>query len=216
MILKINCAASNKNSDKTAMDEYQFVSSLFQSSVTLAWPAALVVIVWLFRDKLENLLPLARVKYKDLELRFQDAAMEAAKLEETPVTPGTEPTPEEVSRFAKMAKLAPRGAMLEVRANLEEAVREYAQAIGMPNISPYMSYGLLIRRLRGNQLIDENTSALLDDLRAIGNAAAHNQSDPTEQDALRYQALAEQLIRQLRISTAAAEMSPPGPIPPGG
>ena len=76
-------------------------------------------------------------------------------------------------------------------------MRSFAQEAGVSNISPYMNYASLIRTLRNNDLIDANTSALLDDLRAIGNAAAHNQSDPTEEDALRFRDLAERLIRQL-------------------
>ncbi len=196
------------------MDAYQFFAALFQSVASLAWPAVVLIIVLVFRRKLTSLLPLARMKYKDFELRFQEATREAAKLEVVPPTPETEPTPEEISKFEKMAKLAPRGAVLEVRANLEEAVREYAQSRGISNISPYTSYSLLIRQLRQNRLIDENTSALLDDLRAIGNAAAHNQSDPTEEDALRYQALSERLIRQFNLLAGAAQMPPPGPIQP--
>ena len=54
---------------------------------------------------------------------------------------------------------------------------------------------MLIRLLRSNRLIDGNTSALLDDLRNIGNAAAHDLSDPTEIEAVRYKKLADQLIR---------------------
>ena len=53
-----------------------------------------------------------------------------------------------------------------------------------------MNYASLIRSLRKSDLIDANTSALLDDLRVVGNAAAHNESDPTEQDALRFGELA--------------------------
>ena len=197
------------------MDGFQFTASIFQSLVSLAWPLAALGIVLIFREKLASLLPLARLKYKDLEFRFHEAEKEAAKLGKAAAIPGTEPTPEEISKFEKMAKLAPRGAMLEVRANLEEAVREYAQAHGVSNISPYTSYSLLIRQLRQSGLIDENTSALLDDLRTIGNAAAHNQSDPSEEDALRYQELAARLIRQFNIFSGAAQMPPPGPILPG-
>jgi hypothetical protein len=195
------------------MDSYQFAASIFQSVVSLAWPVAIIIVVLLFREKLVSLLPFAMFKYKDLELRFEEAAKEAAKLKDKPVTPETEPTPEELRKFEFMAKLAPRGAMLEVRANLEEAVREYAQARGLI-ITPYTNYSQLIRQLRNNGLIDENSSALLDDLRAIGNAAAHNQSAPTEEDALRYRALAEQVTRQFNILTGAAQMPPPSPILP--
>lgn len=198
------------------MDGFQFTASIFQSLVSLAWPVAIVAIVMVFRDKIASLLPFTHLKYKDLELRFQEAAKEAAKLKELPASPEIAPTLEEINKFKKMAKLAPRGAMLEVRANLEEAVREYAQVRGISNISPYTSYSLLIRQLRKSDLIDRNTSALLDDLRTIGNAAAHNQSDPTEDDALRYQELAQRLIRQFNIWSGAAQMSPPGSISPGG
>lgn len=197
------------------MDSYQLAASIVQSVASLAWPAVVLIAILAFKEKLTSLLPFARLKYKDLELRFQDAEKEAEKLPETSATTDIEPTPEEITKFERMAKLAPRGAMLEVRANLEAAVREYAQMRGLSNIKPYTSYSLLIRQLRQNDLIDRNTSALLDDLRAIGNAAAHNQSDPTEQDALRYQELSERLIKQFNILSGAGQKPPPESITKG-
>jgi hypothetical protein len=197
------------------MDGYQFIAALFQSLISLAWPAAIVVVVWLFRGKLVDLLPLARVKYKDLEFRFQEAEKEAAKLPPIPDSPDTEPTPEEKSRFEQLAKLSPRGAILEVRADLEEAVRTFARTIGLIDDKVYRPYAALLRLMQRHELVDQNTSALLHDLRAIGNAAAHNQSDPTEDEALRFYALAEKLIRQLNTGGGAAKMPPPGPIWPG-
>jgi hypothetical protein len=201
------------------MDGYQFIASLLQSLVSLAWPAALFACVWIFREKLNALLPLLRMKYKDFDIsfyRWESAEKEVAKLSVGSDTPETKPTPEEKSKFEQIAKLSPRAALLEMRVNLEEAVRSFAQAIGMPSTGPYLNYASLIRALRKTSLIDANTSGLLDDLRAIGNAAAHNQSDPTEQDALRFRDMAERLIWQLEIGTGAAKMPPPGPIPPGG
>jgi hypothetical protein len=200
------------------MDGYQFIASLLQSLVSLAWPLAVVISVWLFREKLNALLPLLRMKYKDFDVsfRWESAEKEAAKLPVRLDAPEAKPTPEEKTKFEQIAKLSPRAALLEMRVNLEEAVRSFAQAIGMPSTGPYMNYAPLIRTLRQNSLIDANTSALLDDLRAIGNAAAHNQSDPTEQDALRFRDMAERLIWQLEIGAGAARMPPPGPIPPGG
>jgi len=154
------------------------------------------------------------MKYKDFDVSFRldKAEREAEKLAAAADSPGIEPTPEEKNRFEQIARLSPRAALLEVRANLEEAVRSFGHAAGVPNISPYMNYASLIRTLRKNDLIDANTSALLDDMRAIGNAAAHNRSDPTEDDALRFCELAERLIRQLNIGAGAAKMPPPGPI----
>jgi uncharacterized protein DUF4145 len=198
------------------MNGYGLVAAIIQSIASLGWPVVAIAGLWIYRDALVNVLPLLKVKHKDWEASFRldRAEEEAAKLPRPPATAETTPTPEEKSRFEQIARLSPRGAILEVRANLEEAVRSFASAVGVSNISPYMSYAGLIRTLREHELIDQNTSALLDDLRAIGNAAAHNQSHPTEEDALRFQSLADRLIGQLGISTGAAQMPPPGPIPP--
>lgn len=198
------------------MNGYQFVASIVQSIVALAWPLAVIVCVWLFRAQLAALLPSLRVKHRDWEIAFRlsEAENEAANLAAGTDASEAPPTPEEKSRFQQIAKLAPRAAILEMRATLEEAVRSFARAVGMADANPY-GYASLVRTLRKNDLIDARTSALLDDLRVIGNSAVHNQSDPTEQDALRFGELAERLISQLEIGASAAKMPPPGPIPSG-
>jgi Domain of unknown function (DUF4145) len=99
-----------------------------------------------------------------------------------------------------------------MRATLEEAVRSFAETMGITNLNPYINYASLIRNLRKSDLIDPNTSALLDDLRAVGNAATHNRSDPTEKDALRFGELAERLTQQFGIVSAAAKMTASGPL----
>ena len=181
------------------MDAFTFTIELVKAITSMisafALPAALVLCVWLFKEKLAKLLLLFRVRHKDWEasFRWDKAEATAKKLPLAPYDPDTEPTPEEKSRFAQIARAAPREAILEASAQLEEAVRTYASAKGFANYS--RRYALLIRLLRSNRLIDTNTSALLDDLQNIGHAAARNLSDPTETEAMRYKALADQLIR---------------------
>ncbi len=200
------------------MNTYQFIAAMFQSVVSLAWPAAIFGCVWIFRERLAELLPLLRLKHKDWEVSFwlDRAEKEAAKIAPQVNSAAVESTPEEKSRFKEIAGISPRAAIQLMRGNLEEAVRSFGQAVGISNISPYMNYASLVRELRKNELMDASTSALLEDLRAIGNAAAHNQTNPTEQEALRFGELAEKLIRQFEIGTGAALMPPPGPIPRGG
>jgi Domain of unknown function (DUF4145) len=197
------------------MDSYQFIASLFQSLVSLAWPAALVLCVWLFRAKLVELLPHLQAKYKGVEFSFRlDKAEKETKALPAPV--GTEPelTPEEENRFEQIAKLSPRAAILEYRAELDQAVREFAQAVGMTETSKPLGY--LISALRENGLIDIHTSAALDDVRVLGNAAAHGDyKEISAAEASRFGELAERLIKQLRISTgAAATLGQPAPLPP--
>jgi hypothetical protein len=56
----------------------------------------------------------------------------------------------------------------------------------------------MVRSLRNREIIDEHTSALLDDLRTVGNTAAHsNTAEFTKEDAMRYRRLADQVIALL-------------------
>jgi len=181
------------------VDGYTFTAEIIRAVTSMiaafALPAALVICVWLFKEKLTMLLLMFRVRHRDWEasFRWDKAEAEARRLPAIPFDPDAQPTPEERSRFEQIVRISPRGAILEVGAHLEEAVRSYASAHGFANHS--RRYALLIRLLRSNKLIDANTSALLDDLRNIGNAAAHNLSDPTEVEAVRYKKMADQLIR---------------------
>jgi hypothetical protein len=203
------------------VDGYQLIASLFQSLVSLAWPIAFVVAVWLFRERIRLLLPLLRLKYKDFDVSFrlEKAEEEQAKL--PPPTDQTPPTPEEVDRFREVARHSPRAAVLEIRAQIEEAVRLLAQTIGVRDL-PFNRDGkaplhILIRMLRKNNIIDQPTSAILDDLRAIGNAAAHGSGEPiTVDDALRFRSLADNVIQQLSIATEAAKSRIPNNVIPSG
>jgi hypothetical protein len=195
------------------LDGYTFTVELVKAITSLiaafALPAALVVSMWLFKEKLGMLLLLFRVRHKDWEasFRWDKAEAEARKLPVAPFDPEMEPTPEEKSRFEQIARVAPREAILEAGAQLEEAVRAYASMKGFANYS--RRYGLLIRLLRSNRLIDANTSALLDDLQNIGNAVARNLSDPTEAEAIRYRSLADQLIRHFDGLTGVDRLTLP-------
>ena len=204
------------------MDGFQFFASLFQSLVSLAWPLALVTCAWLFREKIAELLPRMRAKYKDLEISFllDEAEKVAVKLE-PPAEPKS-PTTEEDNRFESIANINPRAAMMSLRYELEDAVRRFADAVGMNRASVRSarrpnSLGEYTRLLRQNELIDVPTANVLDDLRAIGNAAAHSEDEPTTEDAMRFHSLAARLIDQFNIVTAAAiNNRGPAPLPPGG
>jgi hypothetical protein len=180
------------------MDGYQFIASMFQSIISLAWPAAFVVAVWLFREKLTELLPLLRLKYKDLDISFQlnRAEKDAAALPRSPGGRESEPTPEERDKFEEIARLSPRAAIVSVRADLEEAVRALGRVSG---ISLGRNVLETSRILRNEGIIDSATFALLNDLRSIGNSAAHNATSEIHFDeAMRFKKLADDAIQTLR------------------
>jgi hypothetical protein len=158
--------------------------------------------VWLFREKLIQLLPLLHVKGGGWEASFRldQAEKEAAALPPAPVEPESQPTPEEKSKFEQIAEISPRAAILEARTDVEEAVRTLARAAKLltPKVQSFLG---ITRLLRSREVIDSNTSALLDDLRTIGNSAAHSaNAEFTPDDARRFRTLANNIINRLRLA----------------
>ena len=179
------------------MDWLQFISSVIQSIVSRAWPAAFVTAVWLFRDKLIKLIPQLRAKYKDVEisLKLDQAEKEAAQLPQLPEPDvANEPTPEEEKRFDQLSNIFPRVAIQEVRRELEYAVNNAAVRHGLASSQKSLLMG--IRELRNKGIIGPQLSALMDDLRTIGNKAAHGgpEVEFTKEEADRFRALAVRAI----------------------
>jgi hypothetical protein len=182
------------------MGTFQFISSIVQSIASLAWPLAFFGAVWLFREKVRELLPLFRVKYKDVEASFRldQAEKEVQALPPVHGIPEALPTPEEKSRFDQLAEISSRAAILEARADLEEAVRQLGSVSDMSDKAKTRSIALIVRNLRNQGVIGSETSALLDDLRAVGNSAAHGDEKIFSKDeALRYRKLTESAIYRL-------------------
>ena len=171
------------------MDWLQFISSIVQSIVSLAWPAAFVAAVWLFRSKLTELLPQLHAKYKDVEVSFKldRAEKEAALL--PPPAEAIDATPEEEMRFNQLAAISPRAAIQEMRRELEYAVSNVAVQNGLSNKPTTLL--LATRELRNKGIIGSQLSSLLDDLRTFGNNAAHGGPEDTftETDAHRFRSL---------------------------
>lgn len=191
------------------VDGYQLIASLVQSLVSLAWPLAFVIAVALFRGRLAQLLPFLRLKHKDTEVSFRlDQAEQEIKQISTPAPAAPKlapPTPEEKTRFEQIVDLSPRAAILEKRTDLEETIKQLAEPhfIQMAGGSG-KSRTLLeaIRVLREQRIIDDRTSALLDDLRVIGNQAAHEPHEPAVNNkttALRFGKLVDTLITYLTL-----------------
>jgi uncharacterized protein DUF4145 len=183
------------------MDGYQFVAAVFRSLTSLAWPGAFILAVWLFREKLLSLLPLLQVKYKDFDASFRldQAEKDAAALPHPVGGAAPNPTPEEKTRFEQIAELSPRAAIIDARRDLDEAAIQMAETHGRSTSRRPWTLLTSIRELRNRQIISPQTSALLDDLRSIGNAAAHGRENNfTKEEALRFRELADQAIAQLQ------------------
>lgn len=184
-----------------------FFASVISSITSLAWPAAFVGAVWLFRGEIRPLLPRLKLKHKETEISFRLDAAENV-VEQLPVPQEAAPaTPEELSRFEQLVAISPRGALMEIRREVEEALGNAARRAGYKTFGGARSQ---LRILRKGTIIDENTSKLVDDLFAIGNAAAHDpQAAITAADARRYRVIADRVVETLE-NPPSRESSGPG------
>ena len=183
------------------MDGYQLTAVIFQSIAAFAWPIAFIIVAAMFKGKLADLLPKLRLKRGDWEasFRLEKAEEEVAAL--PPAPQGPPPSPEERDRFDELVRLSPRGALLDARAELEEAVEKFAEVNGL---AAWTRKGApiqeLVRGLRDGGVIDKHISAILDDLRAIGNRAAHTRAIPVSaEEARRFKKLSDDVIQRLRL-----------------
>src|SRR5690606_3918441 len=98
------------------MNWLDFFADVLRSIVSLAWPAAIVMSVWIFRNEIRPLLPRMRVKHKDTEFSFRleeaEKVVDSLPPQPADVAPAT---PEEISSFERLARISPRSAMLEMR-----------------------------------------------------------------------------------------------------
>lgn len=178
------------------MNGYDLTASLYASTVKLAWPAVAAFAIWIFRKNLKKLLPFLHLKHGETEIDFRlDKAEKEADL--LPPDKGPAPTPEEIDRFEEVARLSPRAAMLELRATVETALRSAAERLDIADAGR-LSFPFLMRRLRAEKLLDPHTSALLDDLRVVGNRAAHDETlELSTDEVLRFKRLSDKVVSQL-------------------
>jgi hypothetical protein len=178
------------------VDWLQFVAAMTGHVVSLAWPAALAFSLWLFRDKIRELLPGSRFKKGDLEVVLGKAERVAAQL--PPIENGVDDEnekSEELDRFLEVAKISPRGAVLELRSDLEAAVLRSAKMHADYDSPPTTveTFSDAVGYLRQQDYIGAATSRLLGDLRSIGNSVAHGGAVDVE-EAIRYRHLANKAM----------------------
>jgi hypothetical protein len=205
-VIAIDCATTA--GEVAEMDILSFIASMFHA---LAWPAAAVVCVWMFKERLQGLLPLLHMKYGGFDVSFQldQAERDAEKLPQPPKTLPP-PTPEEQQRHDEVAQLDPVASIAGCRAEVETAMSALAQSAKLAVPNPFAMLNNT-RLLRQHDLIDRETGLLLDDLRNISNSAMHPSaiSGPVTADtAKRYRALADIAVRRLTILSAKAADKP--------
>ena len=158
------------------------MASLVQS---LAWPAAIVLIVFMFRQSLAKLIPgLQRLKYKDIELEFgrqlEEVKQELGEARAAPQLPGAPPPPTALPEprgttryYRSLAEVSPRAAILEAWLGFELAANAAMALVQPSSGGRSLSMPKLFSALGEAELLTPSEVDALTRLRALRNQVVH-------------------------------------------
>lgn len=186
------------------MDWKQFVIGLTSN---LAWPCVAVIFLLMFKGELAKIVRrIAHLKYKDLELNFEQIKQHAQELElskdqekpslGSPVLSSLE------DQILESVERAPSAAVLLAWSGVETAI---AGVVGRLSLSPdspsYRSPMHNIEMLQKNNRLSKSHYKLLQEMRILRNKIAHEQEamlNITEEQALNYANTAIDLIKHFQ------------------
>ncbi|WP_353187637.1 hypothetical protein [Pseudomonas sp.] len=160
------------------MDWLTFLSSIVNA---VAWPATLIVLLVLIREQLPLLVKsLRRLKYKDIEMEFGEAAKAIAN-EVQAIMPAAQADnkiagqeKEEVkARLEAIAELAPRAAILESWLQVEAAAADVIRENNLGVLTPYPGPMRLRDSLHKGGILNQRQLAIFEQLRTLRNEAVH-------------------------------------------
>lgn len=148
----------------------------------IVWPTTIVVVVALLRASLSKLVPtLKRLKYKDLELEFeQEASKILAELERDLPEPACLDSVADNGPDIMFSRVAPEPTDLVMRSwsELEWAIRDL---VGQSAYEATSVRSLVDRLIQDGKVREETIRAILD-LAALRNRVAHVESEAVSAD----------------------------------
>lgn len=186
------------------MNGLEFLASIINS---LAWPASLFGVIFLFRGKVAELIPyIGKLKYKEFELEFRESMRElGAEAKELENVESQEPieVPDEADQLYALAEISPRAAILESWLRVEShavmalRARDVASDEEMRKLTPMR----LARLVESTNALSDEELKIFHKLRELRNRAVHL-GDPelSAKDVVEYIDLSFFLMRQFRKS----------------
>ena len=157
------------------MDTLTFLSEVISS---LAWPSAAVLLVFLLRKPIVELVPLMkRLKYKELELEFSQQVLELKTEAESSLSK-TENSyavdTNDSDRLLDLVLYSTRAAIMEAWIKLETAAIDVASSYWGPSSKEtFRSTANLGEYLLQCKVIDETQLSIYNTLRKLRNKSAH-------------------------------------------
>lgn len=182
------------------------MASFIQIIQLIRWPLTIIILSWIFRKPLSELLPYIKtIKYRDFEAKFsrklEDLKRDAKNLpcsidvvasdminvkDETKTILETDG----IEFYSKLAKIDPRSAIIEAWRKLQLSINEKAKKLGVKQNTIIET----VVRLNRARLIDDGEKHMILELRKMRNEAIYAPSfQLTFLDAVRYADLANRL-----------------------
>ncbi|MDO9131703.1 hypothetical protein [Hydrogenophaga sp.] len=193
------------------MDWMTFIVELVKA---LAWPAVAVTVILTFKEKLTKLFEdMTELKGLGIEAKFARGAKEAlAEVEVIEIVEPLDDQPPEVPLVTSNPEgevspqqmvnmlyvmLAPKGAVLQARANLESAVSRLFTEKGLAPETGGKGVKSALRSLAGHGYVSPSLVKTTMELIDLGNKAAHDQFEPSVSSAKDYVTAANSVVRLL-------------------
>ncbi|MBL4941904.1 MAG: hypothetical protein JKY81_09600 [Colwellia sp.] len=183
------------------MDGFTFTTEIVKA---LAWPVSAIVLVFLLRKPIIELVPLMKkLKYKELELEFSQE-VKALKLEVTESSGVGSPTvtvsPSTNSKALDLLSFSTRAAIMEAWIEVETAATEVASSFwGQSPNETMKKFSKLGEYLHQCNVIDDKQLITFQRLRQLRNKVAHVRAiDLNEEDAKSFIVMAEHLAKHIK------------------
>lgn len=190
--------SSDAPPSEVGMTWLEFFSSMFASFMGAAWPMAFAAVAFYYRRPITRLIARAkRINLFGNEAEFVEELLQDAELNADLNAPPDEPLPENRESdelFYKLAEISPEAAIVRKWQDVEIWIESKISPITSPRLRRILTRP---KELLDLGVLDYEGVALLNDLRALRNAAAHSKnisSSISKEQAIRYVELANKLM----------------------
>ena len=192
-----NSARNKRDKKGASMDWLQFFSSVISS---LAWPVTVVLVVYLLRGQLAQLVKdISSFEWDKLKITIGERLTKVSETVEAtaPIT-AEAPAPAEAAddQFVEMAKIDPIAAVVHSWVPVEREILELVKRMGLKPAKSFLSNANM---LHAQGVLDEATMRNLANLRSIRNDALHaSERDITVMDAIVMAETCRKIVAQLQ------------------
>lgn len=180
------------------------IESLPEIIKSLSWPVAVVIIIFIFRKPIGDLIK----RIEEAETKWAKIKFKKGLEEVKSIAKETEKKPEREAEIIEKDIYSPISEIISSWNDVENTCQKLLAAKGQHIPLTFRALG---SRLKRHNLIDNEHAMILDKLRQLRNVAVHGGSEAIDSDdASEFIRLSENIIEYLREQIDSSNPTPPG------